>query len=60
MVAAFGSRGALMATQRADVRGLTEKQRQHWHDVAVFAERWHNHLASLDTATRYAEARSDI
>jgi hypothetical protein len=55
LVWVFGSRGVAMARSRAEDATASEAQRAHCRRVARIAARRHRALASLDTASRYAE-----
>ena len=53
LVRLHGLEAAEMALDRAFREGAPEDERRFWRDVARFASWWHEHLRSLDTATRY-------
>jgi hypothetical protein len=55
LVFRFGARGVAMARTFAQDTAATEARRRHYRWVARIAERRYLDVASLDTATRYAE-----
>ena len=55
LVRMHGCEAIEMALDQSFPEGISPIEWRFWRDVAIRAERWRKHLASLDTATRYLE-----
>jgi hypothetical protein len=55
LVRLHGCEAIEVALDQSFAKGISQVERRFWRDVAIRAEYWRKHLASLDNATRYLE-----